>query len=55
MQIYLRFSEVPPIFWACEASTKVSAIRTKHQIYLSISEMQPNFCDEVTKDSATDA
>ena len=36
MQIYLRFSEVPPIFWACKASTKVSANRTKYQIYLSI-------------------
>ena len=54
MQVYLRFSEVQPIFWACAASTKVSANRTEKQIYLHFPEVQPNFCVRVayTKDSA---
>ena len=44
-------------FFRCSTKSgcKISANRTKYQIYLSISEMPPNFCDEVTKDSASRA
>ena len=57
MQVYLRFSEVQPIFWACAASTKVSANRAKMQVYLRFSEVQPIFCVRVayTKISANRA
>ncbi len=42
-QIYLRFSEVQPIFCVREAVTKISGNRTKKQIYLRFSEVQPIF------------
>ncbi len=41
MQVYLRFSEVQPIFWACAASTKVSANRAKNQIFIWIFDFSP--------------
>ena len=33
-QIYLHFPEVQPIFWACVASTKVSANRAKRRLWI---------------------
>ena len=38
-QIYLSISEMQPTFWACRASTKISANRAKMQIYLLFSEV----------------